>query len=131
LGGVMTERRVKVVATMDAQGMVKGAKDAEQAVDRAGKAMKRTADNSDEAAKRQESAFARMAKSARDNEQAWTTAGTAITTFGVVTVGALAASAKAAVDWQTSFAGVMKTVDDSEAGYAALSDELREMARTL
>jgi TP901 family phage tail tape measure protein len=127
----MVDRKVTVTATMDASGMVKGAKEAETAVERAGKAVKKTADDTDGAAKQQESAFRRMAKSAKDNEQAWRTAGTALTAFGTVTVAALAASAKAAVDWESAFAGVRKTVDDSEAGYAALSGELREMARTL
>lgn len=38
---------------------------------------------------------------------------------------------KAAIDWETAWAGVTKTVDGSEAQLAALEDELREMARTL
>src|SRR5690606_38110131 len=127
----MVDRRVKVTAELDASGMIQGAKQAEQAVDRAGKAMKRSADGADQAAKTQEGAFKRMARSAQENERAWTTAGTALTAFGAITVGALGASAKAALDWESAFAGVRKTVDDSEAGYAALSEELREMARVL
>lgn len=127
----MVDRRVKVTAELDARGMVEGARQAESAVARTGQAMKRTADQTEQAAKGQESAFRRMARSAQENERAWTTAGTAITAFGAVTTAALVTSAKAAVDWESAFAGVRKTVDDSQAGYAALSEELREMARTL
>ena len=127
----MVDRRVKVTAELDAKGMVEGARQAEAAVAKTGTAMKRTADQTEQAAKGQESAFRRMARSAQENERAWTTAGTAITAFGAVTTAALVGSAKAAVDWESAFAGVKKTVDDSEAGYAALSEELREMARTL
>lgn len=127
----MTERRVKVTAELDARGMVEGAKQAESAVAKTGQAMKRTAGQTEDAAKGQESAFKRMARSAQENERAWTTAGTAITAFGAVTTAALVTSAKAAVDWESAFAGVRKTVDDSEAGYAALSAELRDMAKVL
>ena len=127
----MVDRRVKVTAELDAKGMVEGARQAEAAVAKTGTAMKRTADQTEQASKSQESAFRRMARSAQENERAWTTAGTAITAFGAVTTAALVGSAKAAVDWESAFAGVKKTVDDSEAGYAALSEELREMARTL
>ena len=127
----MVDRRVKVTAELDARGMVEGAKQAESAVAKTGQAMKRTATQTEDAAKGQESAFRRMARSAQENERAWTTAGTAITAFGAVTTAALVTSAKAAVDWESAFAGVRKTVDDSEAGYAALSAELRDMAKVL
>lgn len=67
----------------------------------------------------------------RDNEEHYTRAGTAIAAFGAATTAAIGASAAAAVSWQSDFAGVRKTVDDTSEGYAQLSDELREMARTL
>ena len=43
-------------------------------------------------------------------------------------VGAFAASTKAAVDWETAFTGVMKTVDASDAEYQQLSDNIKQMA---
>ncbi|MFK5689605.1 phage tail tape measure protein [Ornithinimicrobium sp. LYQ92] len=73
----------------------------------------------------------RLGASIDKNEQAYQRAGTALATFGAVTTGALVGSAAAAVSWQSDFAGVRKTVDDNAAGYAALSDELRGMAREL
>lgn len=46
-------------------------------------------------------------------------------------VGAFTASTKAAVDWESSFAGVRKTVDTSEAGYQKLADGIRDMTKEL
>ena len=61
----------------------------------------------------------------------WTQAGTAMTAFGVATTGAFAMSAKAAVDWESSFAGVLKTVDGTPEQLAAIEEGLRGMAREL
>ena len=46
-------------------------------------------------------------------------------------VGAFTASTKAAVDWETSFAGVRKTVDASESEYQALAEGIRDMTKEL
>lgn len=73
----------------------------------------------------------RMVQSAKDNRQEWDQAGKALAGFGAVTVGALGASIKAAIDWESAWAGVLKTVDGSEAELAALEVSLRELARTL
>ena len=43
-------------------------------------------------------------------------------------VGAFGASVKAAVDWETAFTGVMKTVDASAEDYAKLADNIKKMA---
>lgn len=51
--------------------------------------------------------------------------------IGAAATAGLAGAAKAAIDWETSWAGVAKTVDGSAAELAGLQDELREMARTL
>ncbi len=44
---------------------------------------------------------------------------------------ALALSAKVAIDFQTSFTGVRKTVETSEAGFRKLSDGVRELATNI
>lgn len=44
---------------------------------------------------------------------------------------ALALTAKAAIDWESAWAGVEKTVDGTTAQMAGLEESLREMARTL
>src|SRR5690606_16594977 len=49
---------------------------------------------------------------------------------GAITL-AFGASVKAAVDWETAFAGVLKTVDGSPEQLARLEQGLRDMAREL
>lgn len=49
---------------------------------------------------------------------------TAVTILGVKTI-------KAGIDFESSFAGVRKTVDATEAEFAALSDSFRELAREI
>lgn len=79
-----------------------------------------------------QTAMGRMVQSAQLQREAWTTAGAGLTAFGALTVGALGVSAKAAVDWETAFAGVMKTVDESATTtYGSLEESLRGMAREL
>jgi TP901 family phage tail tape measure protein len=50
------------------------------------------------------------------------------TSITVPIVGAFGASVKAAVDWETAFTGVMKTVDASAEDYAKLADNIKKMA---
>ena len=45
--------------------------------------------------------------------------------------GALAVSAKAAIDFESSFAGVRKTVDASEGQFAALAQEMRDLSKEI
>jgi TP901 family phage tail tape measure protein len=51
--------------------------------------------------------------------------------FGAAAVGGLALASKAAVDWESAWAGVTKTVDGSPEQMAALEGELRNLAKTL
>lgn len=62
---------------------------------------------------------------------AFETVGGALTRFGAVAVGALALSTKAAIDWESAWVGVQKTVDGTTPQMAALEAELREMSKTL
>lgn len=73
----------------------------------------------------------RLTQSMQLQREEWDRLGAATLAFGTATTGALALSTKAAIDWESAFAGVRKTVDTSEAGYAALNDQLRAMAREL
>lgn len=52
-------------------------------------------------------------------------------TFGAAMVAGLGLAAKAAMDWETAFTGVRKTVDGSDREIASLEQELRGLARTL
>jgi len=73
----------------------------------------------------------RLVRSAEVNKEAWQTAGTTITAFGVAGAAALALSAKAALDWESAWAGVLKTVDGAPAQLDALETGLRQMSLEL
>lgn len=57
--------------------------------------------------------------------------GIAMTAMGAAITGALAVSANAAIDWETAFTGVLKTVDGTEIEMAALADGIRDMAKEI
>lgn len=59
------------------------------------------------------------------------TIGRGATRVGVVAAAGLGVAAKAAIDWESDWAGVTKTVDGSTAQMAALEGQLRGMAKTL
>ena len=85
----------------------------------------------EKSAQRASTATGRLAQSATQHRDAWTGAGTVLTGFGAAALGALGMATKAAMDWESSWAGVMKTVDASPAQYAQLEQGLRGLARTL
>ncbi|WP_193117030.1 phage tail tape measure protein [Brachybacterium tyrofermentans] len=99
--------------------------------DAATKAAESTAKATEQSAKQAETSMGRMVQSAKNNQAAWTTAGTTLTAFGAATLGGLGLATKAAMDWESAFAGVRKTVDASESEFAALEAGLRGMAREL
>lgn len=109
----MTTRRLSVIIDGSSSRLVAAFHEVGAAADRAGDRM------------------SRFGKHVEDNERYYRSAGTAITAFGAATTGALIASAGAAISWESSFAGVRKTVDDTAEGYAVLEGELRSMARSL
>jgi len=57
--------------------------------------------------------------------------GTAFGKVGLAAAGGIALVVKSAMDWETAWTGVRKTVDGSEADLARLEGQLREMARTM
>lgn len=70
-------------------------------------------------------------KATEDNRRAMETAGKVLVAFGAISVAALGASAKAAMDWESAWAGVTKTVDGTPEQMDALEASLRKMATTL
>ncbi|KQN99700.1 hypothetical protein ASF21_12900 [Arthrobacter sp. Leaf234] len=72
-----------------------------------------------------------VAKSAKDNRAAWDQAGGSLTAFGAVAVGALGFAAKAAMDWESSWAGVTKTIDGTPEQMAELETGIRGLAKSL
>jgi TP901 family phage tail tape measure protein len=72
-----------------------------------------------------------MVQSARSNRESWDRAGRTMTAFGTATLAGLAVAARAAVNWESQWTGVLKTVNGTDAELGALEESLREMARTL
>lgn len=89
------------------------------------------ADQAGDSAGKAVSGMDRLAESAEKNREAWDRAGTTLLTFGVGAVAALAATSKAAMDWESAWAGVTKTVDGSPEQMAELEAGLRGLAKTL
>lgn len=67
----------------------------------------------------------------RAHRQSLTDLGTGMVGFGAAVAFGLGAAAKAAIDWESAFTGVRKTVDGSDAEIDALEGSLRNLARTL
>jgi len=104
----------------------------------ADKALKAAADAADVAVSAYRRAEREMGKQAataermaREQRAAMEVAGKSAVMFGAVVAAGLAVSAKAAIDWESAWAGVMKTVDGSPAEMQALEDSLRGLATTL
>jgi TP901 family phage tail tape measure protein len=64
-------------------------------------------------------------------DEVMTTTGTALLGFGAAAGVGLALAAKAAIGWESAWAGVAKVVDGSPEQLAALEGELRDLATTL
>lgn len=70
-------------------------------------------------------------KTVAENSQAAQQLGQSMATFGAGVVGAMALATKAAIDWESAWTGVTKTVDGSAQEMAQLEGELRGLAKTL
>ncbi|MCV2395918.1 phage tail tape measure protein [Actinotalea sp. M2MS4P-6] len=89
------------------------------------------ADKIPESTRRADTALGQMVQSAQYNREAWDRTGRTMATFGTLTVGGLALAGKAAVDWESQWTGVTKTVSGSSIQLEALQEQLRQMAREL
>lgn len=67
----------------------------------------------------------------KKNQAALRATGQAATAMGALLVGSAALSVKAAVDFESSFAGVRKTVDATEAQFAELASGFRNLAKEI
>lgn len=100
-------------------------------MDAAANAAKKTAKETESAGKAAESGIGKLSQTAQANDMAWNTVANGMVASGTAVVGALALSTKAAIDWESAWAGVTKTVDGSPEQMAQLEGELRNLARTL
>ena len=75
--------------------------------------------------------MARLGTAGDGFSQNYGRAGTTLLGFGAAAVGGLGLATKAAMDWESAWAGVTKTVDGTPEQYAALEEQLRGLAKTL
>ena len=76
-------------------------------------------------------AITRLSGSIRDNRKEWDELSSKAMVGGAAIVGGLGLAAKAAIDWESAWAGVAKTVDGTDEQMAELEDGLRGLAREL
>ena len=93
---------------------------------------------SDDAAKKSETAWDKstsrlgtLTQQATRYSSEMTNVGTAVAGFGAVVVGGLGLATKAAVSWESAWAGVLKTVDGTPKQLAQIEQGLRDLAKTL
>ena len=123
----MADRRVKVGLELEASGFEAGAKRAQRAAEGLGAATDKLGGQADKAA----GGMSKVAAGVRANSADLQAAGTSLAAVGAGLTAASVGAGKAAMDWESAFAGVKKTVDDSTEGYAQLEGELRNLAKTL
>ena len=110
---LVTDRQTKVVLSAQVAGYVQG-------FEQATRATKKTT----EAAQEAEQAVAKQ-------HQAMTTAGAGLVAVGAAALAATGLAVKAALDWESAWAGVTKTVDGTPAQMNELEESLRGLAREL
>jgi TP901 family phage tail tape measure protein len=120
----VADRRVKVVFSAEIQGFKRAMEEAAQSTQKTKKA-------SEDSSKAADTYLGKLVESANKNREAWDTAGATMLGFGTAAVGGLALAGKAAMDWESAWAGVTKTVDGSPAQMDELEASLRGLAKTL
>lgn len=115
----MADRSVAWRMTLDSTGIVTGSRLAKTAMldlERNGIAKARLG-------------LAGLEKSAKEHPQAWQAAGTAAVGFGGAVAVGFGMAGRAAMQWQSDWAGVTKTVNGTERQLSGLEQGLRNLAR--
>jgi TP901 family phage tail tape measure protein len=105
-----------------------------KAVDDAADSMDRSATKAKKATKAVDesgTAVGRLSASLRNNRAEWDAVGTSLLRTGAVLTATAALAGKAAMDWESAWTGVTKTVDGSTSQMAQLESGLRGLAKTL
>jgi TP901 family phage tail tape measure protein len=120
----VADRRVKVIFSAEIQGFKQAMADAAQATQKT----KQAAEDSSKAA---DTYLGKLVESANKNRDAWEKSGTVLLGVGTAAVAGLGLAGKAAMDWESAWAGVTKTVDGTPAQMDELEASLRGLAKTL
>lgn len=110
LGGLMANRTIELTLKAQVGQLVAGLKTARDAVNAAGRD---------------------VAGFVRNNERDMQTFGTALTAAGAGLTAMTVGAVKAAIDWETAWAGVQKTNDGTAEQMTRLEEDLRNLATTL
>ncbi len=102
-----------------------------RAMDEAAAATRRTRDAAEESSTAADTYLGRLVESANENRDAWEKSGTVLLGVGTAAVAGLGLAGKAAMDWESAWAGVTKTVDGTPAQMDELEVSLRGLAKTL
>lgn len=115
----MADRSVAWKLTLDSNGIVTGSRQAQRAMqdlERNGVSKARVG-------------LAKLEASAKAHPQAWSALGTAALGFGTAVSVGFGMAGKAAMTWESDWAGVTKTVDGTQRQMSALESGLRSLAR--
>jgi TP901 family phage tail tape measure protein len=99
--------------------------------DKAGKSTKTMGENAGKGAEQASTRMGRLSAAVTKHSGDMQSAGSALVGVGTVLTATTVGMAKAAMDWESAWAGVTKTVDGSPEQMAALEGELRNLATTL
>ena len=94
-------------------------------------ALQREMESSGDAAQKSASRMSRFSKAVSDNRADIEQVGGALTAMGAVLTAVAGVSAKAAMSWESAWAGVLKTNDGTSEQIAQLEGDLRGLAKTL
>lgn len=117
-------RNVSVRFSAEIQGF-------QQAMAQAAASTNRVGAAADESAARADTFLGGLVQSATENRDAWETAGASLLGIGTAAVAGLGLAGKAAMDWESAWAGVTKTVDGTPEQMDELEASLRGLAKTL
>ena len=117
----MVDRTVAYRMVLDSSGVVQGARNATAAMKKFGR------DGVDAAQSKLTSLSGHM----RTHQEDYSRAGTAVAAAGGVIAVGLGTAVKAAMSWESAWAGVTKTVDGTPAQMKRLQGELRGLSRVL
>lgn len=94
-------------------------------------AARKAAQETEAASTKASSSIGKLGRVAGMHEQAWGQVSTGLIAGGVAAAGGVALVTKAAIDWESAWTGVKKTVDGTPKQLAEVEGGLRELARTL
>lgn len=120
----MADRSVKVILRAEVNQF-------KSDVASAGKAARDAAKQTETAWDKSSSKLGNLAKLSQQYSAEMTTVGSALAGFGTVVVAGLGLATKAAISWESAWAGVLKTVDGTPKQLAMVEAGLRDLAKRL